>query len=102
VGATQARHSGPWRPRASYPSRGVVHPAAIHPLTPGSPAYAVLKVAAIGSLVGLRVMLARRARRQADTNPTAQPEHADAAEPVPRRAEHPVSRRKARRRRNRR
>jgi hypothetical protein len=40
----------------------MVHPAAFHPLTPGSPAYAMLKVGAIGSIVALRFALTRRNR----------------------------------------
>ena len=40
----------------------MVHPAAIHPLTPGSPAYAALKVGAIGSVIALRFALTRRNR----------------------------------------
>ena len=42
----------------------MVHPAAIHPLTPGSPAYAALKVGAIGTVVALRFALTRRNREQ--------------------------------------
>ena len=63
----------------------MVHPAAIHPLTPGSPAYAALKVGAIGSVVALRFVLTRRNREQ---EPPAQPE----------RSPHPVSKKKKRRR----
>ena len=74
----------------------MVHPAAIHPLTPGSPAYAMLKVGAIGSVVALRFALTRR-NRERDGAP---PERA-AAEPPPerQRSAHPVSRKKKRRRR---
>jgi hypothetical protein len=74
----------------------VVHPAAIHPLTPGSPAYAMLKVGAIGSLFALRFALTRRKRDQHE----AAPEQAATelpAEPKP--SAHPVSRKKKRRRR---
>ena len=39
--------------------------AAIHPLTPGSPAYAILKVSAVGGLIALRMVMARRSK--ADT-----------------------------------
>ena len=71
----------------------MVHPAAIHPLTPGSPAYAMLKVGAIGGIVALRFALTRRNRGQDDAG----------AGPGPRRrrapAEHPVSRKKKKRRR---
>jgi hypothetical protein len=74
----------------------MVHPAAIHPLTPGSPAYAMLKVGAIGSLVALRFALTRRNRDQDG----APPERAAAEPPAERqRSAHPVSRKKKRRRR---
>jgi len=71
--------------------------AAIHPLTPGSPAYALLKVSAVGGLVALRMIMARRSKADtpADEGPEPEP---DPAEPAP----HPVSRRKAQRRRRRR
>jgi hypothetical protein len=68
--------------------------AAIHPLTPGSPAYAILKVSAVGGLIALRMVMARRSK--AGTTPD------DGSEPAPdpvERPPHPVSRRKARRRR---
>ena len=68
----------------------MVHPAAIHPLTPGSPAYAALKVGAIGSLVALRFALTRRNREQ-DEPP--------AAGARAQRSAHPVSRKKKKRRR---
>lgn len=73
----------------------MVHPAAIHPLTPGSPAYAMLKIGAIGSIVALRFGLTRRNRNQDES-----PEQA-AGEPAvePQRPSHPVSRKKKRRRR---
>jgi hypothetical protein len=71
----------------------VVHPAAIHPLTPGSPAYALLKVGAVGSIVALRFALTRRNRDQDD----AASEQAPAAAPA--RSPHPVSRKKKKRRR---
>jgi hypothetical protein len=71
----------------------MVHPAAIHPLTPGSPAYAALKVGAIGSVVALRFALTRRNRGG----------HAEEAAPEPPperlRSPHPVSKKKKRRRR---
>ena len=74
----------------------MVHPAAIHPLTPGSPAYAALKVGAIGSLFALRFALTRRNRH--DDGPA--PDHATAEPPAERqRSAHPVSRKKKRRRR---
>lgn len=69
-------------------------PASLHLLTPGSPAYALLKVSAIGSVFALRYALMRRER--------AKQEH-EAAETTPappvRRNPHPVSRKKKRRRR---
>ena len=64
----------------------MVHPAAIHPLTPGSPAYAALKVGAIGTVIALRFALTRRNREQ---ELPAEPE----------RSAHPVSRKKKKRRR---
>jgi hypothetical protein len=39
-------------------------PAALHLLTPGSPAYALLKVGAIGGVIALRMAMARRARSE--------------------------------------
>jgi len=74
----------------------MVHPAVIHPLTPGSPAYAMLKVGAIGSVVALRFALVRRNRHQ---DGDAQ-EHATETVPAAReRSPHPVSRKKKRKRR---
>jgi hypothetical protein len=76
----------------------VVHPAAIHPLTPGSPAYAMLKVSAIGSIFALRFALTRR-NRDPDGAP---PEQAATEPPAERqRSAHPVSRKKKQRRRRR-
>ena len=69
-----------------------VHPAAIHPLAPGAPEYMALKVAAVGSLFGLRAFLVRRERDSAD---------AEAETPPPSRQPHPVSRRKRKRRKRR-
>ena len=67
-------------------------PAALHLLTPGSPAYAMLKVGAVGGLFALRFALVRR-------NKDKQPEpEAAAPEPAPR-SPHPVSKKKKRRRR---
>jgi hypothetical protein len=74
----------------------MVHPAVIHPLTPGSPAYAMLKVGAIGSVVALRFALTRRNRHQ-DGDAAEQATTEPAAEPQ--RPAHPVSRKKKRRRR---
>jgi len=71
----------------------VVHPAAIHPLTPGSPAYAALKVGAVGTLVALRFALTRRNRDEQKPEPTAEPQTKRERSP------HPVSRKKKRRRR---
>jgi hypothetical protein len=72
----------------------MVHPAAIHPLTPGSPAYAALKVGAIGSVVALRFALTRRNRHE-DPEPTA----TEAVPAARERSPHPVSRKKKRKRR---
>jgi hypothetical protein len=71
----------------------VVHHAAFHPLSPGSPAYAIAKLSAVGGIIGLRIALSRRARRNAENAETAEepPEHTSANP-------HPVSARKARRR----
>lgn len=66
--------------------------AAIHPLTPGSPAYALAKVGAIGGLVALRLFLSRRSRERSDSE-------ARHETPPRRRSPHPVSRKKRRRRR---
>jgi hypothetical protein len=74
--------------------------AAIHPLTPGSPAYALLKVSAVGGLFALRLFMARRSRA-ADEAGDKDEGPAPEAEPTAERP-HPVSRRKARRRRRRR
>lgn len=73
--------------------------AAIHPLTPGSPAYAILKVSAVGGLIALRMVMARRSKADTPADDGPETEAApDPAEPDP----HPVSRRKAQRRRRRR
>ena len=71
-----------------------VPPAAIHPLTPGSPAYGALKVGAIGALVGLRFVLVRRNKSQAEDG---EPEAVEVAPPVT--PPHPVSKKKKRRKR---
>ena len=70
--------------------------AAIHPLTPGSPAYALAKVGAVGSLIALKMALARRTKRQDEPGIDEEPVQDRVRQP------HPVSRRKARRRRKRR
>ena len=71
----------------------MVHPAAIHPLTPGSPVYAALKVGAIGSVVALLFALNRRNRDGHADEPVAEPQ------PERKRSPHPVSSKKKRRRR---
>jgi hypothetical protein len=71
----------------------MVHPAAIHPLTPGSPAYAALKVGAIGSVVALRFVLTRRNRGGHEEEAATEPP------PVRQRSPHPVSKKKKKRRR---
>jgi hypothetical protein len=71
----------------------LVHPAALHILTPGSPAYALAKVGAIGGLIALRVVMARRNRARHEDEP--EPASVPARRPQP----HPVSRKKQRRRR---
>ena len=71
-----------------------VPPAAIHPLTPGNPAYGALKIGAIGALVGLRFVMVRRGKSQ-ETG--AEPEAVEVAPPVSR--PHPVSKKKKRRKR---
>ena len=73
----------------------VAQPAALHLLTPGSPAYAMLKVGAIGGIFALRFALVRRNK---DRGQDAAPEPVEAAAPV-RRDPHPVSKKKKRRRR---
>jgi hypothetical protein len=70
-------------------------PAALHLLTPGSPAYAMLKVGAIGGIVALRFALVRKNKPDEDES---SPEPIEVAPPV-QREEHPVSRKKKRRRR---
>ena len=73
--------------------------AAIHPLTPGSPAYAILKVSAVGGLIALRMVMARRSKAGTTADDSSEPE----PEPDPvERTPHPVSRRRAQRRRRRR
>jgi hypothetical protein len=74
----------------------VAQPAALHLLTPGSPAYAVLKVGAIGGIFALRFALVRKNRAKDEA--AAQAEPVEVAAPV-RRDPHPVSKKKKRRRR---
>jgi hypothetical protein len=69
-------------------------PAVLHLLTPGSPAYAMLKVGAIGGIFALRFALVRK-KKAKETE--AEPEPLEVAPPV--REAHPVSRKKKRRRR---
>jgi hypothetical protein len=71
------------------------HVAALHVLTPGNPAYAALKLSAIGGLVALRFVMSRRNRAKGE--PTSE----QAAPPAPeqRPTPHPGSARKKRRRR---
>jgi hypothetical protein len=73
----------------------VAQPAALHLLTPGSPAYAMLKVGAIGGIFALRFALVRRSKAKDEH---AAPDRVEAARPA-RREPHPVSRKKKRRRR---
>jgi hypothetical protein len=75
----------------------MVHPGAFHPLTPGSPAYAMLKVGAVGSIFALRFALMRRNRQKGASEAPEQLATEPAAEPQP--PAHPVSRKKKRRRR---
>jgi len=75
----------------------MVHVAALHPLTPGSPIYAALKLSAIGGLVALRFVLGRRGRAKKE----AAGEQPTAAAPERRATPHPVSATKKRRRRRR-
>lgn len=71
-------------------------PAALHLLTPGSPAYAMLKVGAIGGIFALRFALVRK--NKAKEEPRAEAEAVEVAPPA-RRDAHPVSKKKKRRRR---
>jgi hypothetical protein len=70
----------------------MTHVAALHVLTPGSPAYAALKLSAIGGLVALRFVMARRGRAK-------QEPASEQPAPVRRPSPHPVSAKKKRRRR---
>jgi hypothetical protein len=70
--------------------------AAIHPLTPGSPVYAVLKVSAVGGLFALRVVMSRRAKRNEEATEENVPAAVGEAPAV---RQHPVSKRKRKRRR---
>jgi hypothetical protein len=71
-----------------------VAPAALHPLTPGNPVYGMLKIGAIGAIVGLRFVLVRRSRAQ---EPDVEPEAVEVAPTVTQ--PHPVSKKKKRRKR---
>jgi hypothetical protein len=69
-------------------------PAAMHLLTPGSPAYAMLKIGAIGGIIALRFALVRKNKHE---DHAAEPEPVEVAPPV--REAHPVSKKKKRRKR---
>jgi hypothetical protein len=71
-----------------------VTPAALHPLTPGNPAYGALKIGAIGGIIALRFALVRRSKAKDEE---AQPEPVEVARPV---KPHPVSKKKKRKRRS--
>jgi hypothetical protein len=73
----------------------VAQPAAFHLLTPGSPAYAALKIGAIGGIFALRFALVRKNRGE---HAPAEADQAEDLAPV-RRDPHPVSKKKKRRRR---
>jgi hypothetical protein len=70
----------------------MTHAAALHVLTPGTPAYAALKLSAIGGLVALRFVMARRGRAK-------QEPAAEQTAPVRHPSPHPASAKKKRRRR---
>jgi hypothetical protein len=74
----------------------VAQPAALHLLTPGSPAYAILKIGAVGGIFALRFALVRRNRAKEEA--TAEAQVVDVAAPA-RRDPHPVSKKKKKRRR---
>ncbi|HEY6779125.1 MAG TPA: hypothetical protein VI122_21685 [Thermoleophilaceae bacterium] len=73
----------------------MTHAAALHVLTPGSPAYAALKLSAIGGLVALRFVMSRRGKAKREHAPEQAAPPAPERRPTP----HPVSARKKRRRR---
>jgi hypothetical protein len=73
----------------------VVHVASLHVLTPGSPAYAIAKVSAVGGLIALRVVMARRERSRQEAAREAEAPAPEVRSP----RSHPVSRKKRRRRR---
>jgi hypothetical protein len=68
-------------------------PAVLHFLTPGNPAYAMLKIGAIGGVIALRFALVRKNKSGAHA---AEPDPVEVAPPV--RDPHPVSKKKKRRR----
>jgi hypothetical protein len=72
------------------------HPAVLHLLTPGHPAYAMLKIGAIGGIFALRFALGRKHKAKEETATDAYA--AETAPPV-HRDPHPVSKKKKRRRR---
>jgi hypothetical protein len=51
----------------------VAQPAALHLLTPGSPAYAMLKVGAIGGIFALRFALVRKNKAKKEQRTEAEP-----------------------------
>jgi len=71
-----------------------VVPAALHPLTPGNPVYAMLKVGALGAVVALRFVLVRRNKGEGDA---AEPQPVEVAPARP----HPVSKKKKKARKRR-
>jgi hypothetical protein len=73
----------------------VAQPAVLHVLTPGNPAYAMLKVGAIGGIFALRFALVRK-NKSKDEHAASEPVEVGA--PVQRNP-HPVSKKKKRRRR---
>jgi hypothetical protein len=73
----------------------LVYTGALHVLTPGSPVYALAKVSAIGGLIALRFVMARRQRARCDQEAEAKAPPRPERSPQP----HPVSRKKQRRRR---
>ncbi len=77
----------------------MVAPAALHPLTPGSPVYALAKVSAVGGIFALRLVLTRRERRRTEAADSQGVERPPRPESAQRRSPHPVSRKRRRRRR---
>jgi hypothetical protein len=69
----------------------------LHILTPGSPAYAVAKIGAVGSLFALRFVMTKRKKADGATDSQESPAAAPTQER--RRSPHPVSRKKRQRHR---